>query len=305
MGEQGQGHETTIAQIVASQTGIPLENITVIHGDTLPTPYGFGTGSSRSSVVLMPSAWVAAKKMREKLLGIAARQLGVGPERLEIGDGKVFAKERLDQSIAMMEIIRTAYGAIHLLPENMEPGLETTGTFVNPNIDYAPDDKGRMNTFSSYPYAGVIAVVDVDIETGFIKIVRYCTVHDCGNMINPQIVDTQQQGSILQGIGAALYEELRYDEDGRLLSSTFMDYRLPCVEEVPELALEHIVTPNPFTPLGAKGAGETGMLGPPPALCNAVEDALSPFGVQIRETPLTPERILNLIEKAQAKSPHA
>ena len=300
MGEQGQGHETTIAQIVASQAGIPFEKITVIHGDTLPTPFGFGTGSSRSSVVLMPSAWVAAKKMRDKLLGIGARLIGVAPDRLEIGDGKVFVKEKPEHAIAIAEIIRTAYGAIHLLPENMEPGLETMGTFVNPNIDYTPDDKGRMNTFSSYPYAGVIAVVDVDIETGFIKIVRYCTVHDCGNMINPQIVDTQQQGSIMQGIGAALYEELRYDEEGRLLSSTFMDYRLPCVEEVPELVLEHIVTPNPFTPLGAKGAGETGMLGPPPALCNAVEDALSPLGVKIRETPLTPDRILDLIEKAKA-----
>jgi CO/xanthine dehydrogenase Mo-binding subunit len=178
--------------------------------------------------------------------------------------------------------------------------LEVTGYFVNPNIDYTPDEKGRMNTFSSYPYAAVIAVVDVDIETGKIKIVKYCTVHDCGNMINPQIVDTQQQGSIVQGIGAALYEELRYDEEGQLLTSTFMDYRLPSVEEVPELELEHIITPNPFTPLGAKGAGETGMLGPPPALCNAVEDALSPLGVKIRETPLTPERILDLIEKAKA-----
>jgi len=305
MGEQGQGHETTLAQIVASQTGVPFDNITVIHGDTLPTPYGFGTGSSRSSVVLMPSAWVAGKLMRDKILGIAARRLGVIPDQLEIGDGQVFAKENRAQSIAVMEIVRTAYGAIHLLPENMEPGLEVTGYFVNPNIDYTPDEKGRMNTFSSYPYAAVIAVVDVDVETGFIKIVRYCTVHDCGNMINPQIVDTQQQGSILQGIGAALYEELRYDEDGQLLSSTFMDYRLPSAEEVPELALEHIVTPNPFTPLGAKGAGETGMLGPPPALCNAVEDALSPFGVKIRETPLTPDRILDLIEKAQAKPHHA
>jgi carbon-monoxide dehydrogenase large subunit len=304
MGEQGQGHETTIAQIIASQTGVPFDKITVIHGDTLPTPYGFGTGSSRSSVVLMPSAWVAGKLMRDKILGIAARRLTVAPEKLEIGDGKVFAKENADQSIALMEIVRTAYGAIHLLPENMEPGLEVTGYFVNPNIDYTPDEKGRMNTFSSYPYAAVIAVVDVDIETGKIKIVKYCTVHDCGNMINPQIVDTQQQGSIVQGIGAALYEELRYDEEGQLLTSTLMDYRLPSVEEVPALELEHIITPNPFTPLGAKGAGETGMLGPPPALCNAVEDALSPFGVKIRQTPLTPDRVLDLIEKAQAKSHH-
>ena len=305
MGEQGQGHETTIAQIVASQTGIPFEKIHVIHGDTLPTPYGFGTGSSRSSVVLMPSAWVAAKKMREKMLGIAARSLGVVPEKLDIANGKVSSKDDPGRSVEIMEIVRTAYGAIHLLPENMEPGLETMGYFVNPNIDYTPDQKGRMNTFSSYPYAAIVAVVDVDVETGFIKIIRYCTVHDCGNMINPQIVDTQQQGSIMQGIGAALYEELRYDEEGRLLTSTLMDYRLPSVEEVPEIALQHIITPNPFTPLGAKGAGETGMLGPPPALCNAVEDALSPLGVKIRETPLTPERILNLIEKAKSKSAHA
>ncbi len=305
MGEQGQGHETTIAQIVASQTGIPFEKIHVIHGDTLPTPYGFGTGSSRSSVVLMPSAWVAAKKMREKMLGIAARSLGVVPEKLDIANGKVSSKDDPGRSVEIMEIVRTAYGAIHLLPENMEPGLETMGYFVNPNIDYTPDEKGRMNTFSSYPYAAIVAVVDVDVETGFIKIIRYCTVHDCGNMINPQIVDTQQQGSIMQGIGAALYEELRYDEEGRLLTSTLMDYRLPSVEEVPEIALEHIITPNPFTPLGAKGAGETGMLGPPPALCNAVEDALSPLGVKIRETPLTPERILDLIEKAKSKSAHA
>ena len=305
MGEQGQGHETTIAQIVASQTGIPFEKIHVIHGDTLPTPYGFGTGSSRSSVVLMPSAWVAAKKMREKMLGIAARSLGVVPEKLDIANGKVSSKDDPGRSIEIMEIVRTAYGAIHLLPENMEPGLETMGYFVNPNIDYTPDEKGRMNTFSSYPYAAIVAAIDVDVETGFIKIIRYCTVHDCGNMINPQIVDTQQQGSIMQGIGAALYEELRYDEEGQLLTSTLMDYRLPSVEEVPEIALEHIITPNPFTPLGAKGAGETGMLGPPPALCNAVEDALSPLGVKIRETPLTPERILDLIEKAKSKSAHA
>jgi len=306
MSEQGQGHETTIAQIVASQTGIPFDNIQVIHGDTLPTPYGFGTGSSRSSVVLMPSAWVAAKKMRDKMLGIAARHLTVVPEKLDIREGEIFAKENPSHSVPIMEIVRTAYGAIHLLPENMEPGLETTGYFINPNIDYEPDDKGRMNTFSSYPYAAVVAVVDVDVETGFIKIVKYCTVHDCGNRINPQIVDTQQQGSIVQGIGAALYEELRYDEEGQLLSSTLMDYRLPSVAEVPDITLDHIITPNPFTPLGAKGAGETGMLGPPPALCNAVEDALSPLGVKIRETPLTPERILDLIEKAQAtKANHA
>lgn len=299
MGEQGQGHETTIAQIVASQVGIPFEKIDVVHGDTHSTPYGFGTGSSRSSVVLMPAAWVAGQKLREKLLSIASRRLGIPSQQLVIKEGRVEAKEDPKRSMELKEVIRISYGAIHLLPENMEPGLEVTGYFVNPNIDYEPDEKGRMNTFSSYPYAAVVAVVDVDIETGFVKIIRYCTVHDCGNMINPRIVDTQQHGSIVQGIGGALYEELLYDEDGRLLTSTFMDYLLPSVKEVPDITLDHIVTPNPFTPLGAKGAGETGMLGPPPALCNAVEDALSPLGVKIRETPLSPERILKLIQNGR------
>jgi carbon-monoxide dehydrogenase large subunit len=301
MGEQGQGHETTIAQIVSAQIGIPVEKIHVVHGDTSSTPYGFGTGSSRSSVVLMPAAWVAGQKLREKLLGIGARRLKIVPEELVIEGGKIFARDNKEKSIEISEAVKIAYGAIHLLPENMEPGLETTGYFVNPNIDYEPDAQGRMNTFSSYPYAAVIAVVDVDIETGFIKIVKYFTVHDCGNMINPRIVNTQHYGCVVQGIGAALYEELVYDSDGQLLTSTLMDYCLPTVEEVPEIVLDHIVTPNPFTPLGAKGAGETGMLGPPPVLSNAVEDALAPLGVKIRETPLTPERILNLVDKAQAE----
>jgi carbon-monoxide dehydrogenase large subunit len=301
MGEQGQGHETTLAQIVSAQIGIPVDKIHVVHGDTSATPYGFGTGSSRSSVVLMPAAWVAGQKLREKLLGIAARRLKVVPEELGIEGGKIFARDRKEKAMEISEAIKIAYGAIHLLPENMEPGLETTGYFVNPNIDYEPDSQGRMNTFSSYPYAAVVAVVDVDIETGFVKIVKYFTVHDCGNMINPRIVNTQHYGCVVQGIGAALYEELVYDSDGRLLTSTLMDYCLPTVLEVPEIVLDHIITPNPFTPLGAKGAGETGMLGPPPVLCNAVEDALAPLGVKIRETPLTPERILGLIDKAQAE----
>lgn len=301
MGEQGQGHETTIAQIISAQIGIPVEKIEVVHGDTSSTPYGFGTGSSRSSVVLMPSAWVAGRKLRLKLLGIAARRLNVIPEELQIENGKILARDRQDRAMEISEAIKIAYGAIHLLPENMEPGLETTGYFVNPNIDYEADQQGRMNTFSSYPYAAVVAVVDVDVETGFVNVVKYFTVHDCGNMINPQIVNTQHYGCVVQGIGAALYEELIYDGDGQLLTSTFMDYCLPTAQEVPEIVLDHIVTPNPFTPLGAKGAGETGMLGPPPVLCNAVEDALAPLGVKILETPLTPERILNLIDKARCE----
>ena len=208
-----------------------------------------------------------------------------------------------------LERVAARLGLLSAAPPRLEAPIEVGESSPLDLLDFvvAPDHAiaGAAVREVGLPRSAIIAVVDVDIETGFIKIIRYCTVHDCGNMINPQIVDTQQQGSIVQGIGAALYEELRYDKEGQLLTSTLMDYRLPSVEEVPDFELEHIVTPNPFTPMGDKGAGETGMLGPPPALCNAVEDALSPFGVKIRQTPLTPERILDLIEKAKvSKSTH-
>ena len=298
MADQGQGHDTSISQIVASRIGFPLDKIYVIRGDTLPTPYGFGTGSSRSSVVLMNAALVAAEKLRGRLLKIAARNLRIPTGNLEIVDDKIVAKDNPDKTMKMLDIVKMSYGAIHLLPEDEEPGLEVTGYFMNPNIDYVADDKGRMNTFSSYPYAAIVAIVDVDIETGFVSIVKYCTVHDCGSIINPLIVDTQNYGSVVHGIGGAMYEEIRYDEDGQLLTPTLMEYAIPTVEEAPEIEQDHMITPNPFTPLGTKGAGETGMLGPPPALASAIEDALSDFDIEIRSTPYTPERILQLIRDA-------
>jgi len=298
MGDQGQGHDTSISAIVSSCIGFPLDKVHVIRGDTLVTPHGFGTGSSRSSVVLMNAALVAAEKLKGRLLKIASRNLHVPTKGLEIKGEKICARDASNKAIDLRDIIRMAYGAIHLLPEDEEPGLEVTGYFINPNIDYVPDGAGRMNTFSSYPYAAIVAVVDVDIQTGFVRIVKYCTVHDCGTMINPQIVETQHYGSVVQGIGGAIYEEIRYDQEGQLVTSTLMDYTIPTVKEVPGIHLDHIVTPNPFTPLGTKGAGETGMLGPPPALASAIEDALSDFGVEVRSTPYSPEKILQLIKKA-------
>jgi carbon-monoxide dehydrogenase large subunit len=141
----------------------------------------------------------------------------------------------------------------------------------------------------------------VDIGTGFVNIVKYCTVHDCGNIINPQIVETQHFGSVIQGIGAAMYEQIVYDDDGQLATASLMDYKVPTVEEVPDIRLGHMVTPSPFSPLGTKGAGETGMLGPPPALAAAIEDALSDFGVEIRSLPFTPEKILGLIKRVKSE----
>src|SRR5215510_9105797 len=301
VGDQGQGHGTTISAIVASRIGFPLDKIFVIRGDTAATPYGFGTGSSRSSVVQMNAALLAAERLRDQLLKIGARNLQLPAKGLVIRDGKVCSEEEPGKALGLREVVRMAYGAIHLLPEDEEPGLEVTSYFLNPNIDYAPDGQGRMNTFSAYPYAAVVAVVDVDVETGFIKIVKYCTVHDCGNIINPQIVETQHYGSVVQGIGAAIYEQILYNEEGQLVTASLMDYKVPTVEEVPDIQLGHMVTPSPFSPLGTKGAGETGMLGPPPALASAIEDALAEFGVEIRSTPYSPERILNFIREGKKR----
>lgn len=302
IGQQGQGHVTTITQIVAEGLRLPKELIHVYDSDSVFSPYGPGTGSSRSSVTLMPAVHVATDLLRTKILRIAAHRLGVEPGELRLENLAVRSATSPDRSLSLREIAQIAYLDIDLLPPGMEPALEVTGYFVNPNIVYERDEMGRRNEFMAYPYEAVVAVVDVDTTTGAVDIVKYVSVHDCGVMLNPRIVLTQHLGCIAQGIGAALYEELRYDEDGRLLNGTFMDYLLPTVNEIPDLVVEHMVTPTPFTPLGAKGAGETGMLSPPAALGNAIEDALAPLGVEVRELPYTPER-LRLLIKAAAGAP--
>jgi len=250
----------------------------------------------------MNAALLAAEKLRSRLLEIASRYLQTPPDRLELSDEKIFTRDDPNISVGLLDAVRIACRDPHLLPEGEKPGLEVTGYFVNPNIDDLPDDKGRFNRYSSYAYAAVLAIVDVDVETGFVKPRKYYAVHDCGNMINPQIVETQYYGGAVQGFGAAMYEEIKYDDEGQLLTSTLMDYKLPTVNEAPDIYLDHLVTPSPFSPLGTKGAGETGILGVPPALASAIEDALSDFGVEIRSTPYTPEKILGLIQEAKKRS---
>jgi CO/xanthine dehydrogenase Mo-binding subunit len=181
----------------------------------------------------------------------------------------------------------------------MEPGLEIIFHYRDPNIEFHPDERGRVAMFSSFPYDAEVAVVEVDIESGTLKILKFVSVHDCGNMLNPLIVRGQHLGALAHGFGGALYEELPYDENGQPLATSFKDYFLPTVMEMPELTLDHIVTPNPFTPGGFKGAGETGTVGPPAVLANAVEDALRPWGVKIRKVPLSPSYLWSLIEQSK------
>ncbi|MCC7103967.1 MAG: molybdopterin-dependent oxidoreductase [Chloroflexi bacterium] len=296
--QQGQGHITSITQIVADRMSASPESIDVFEADTATIPFGFTTGSSRTSIVLMPAVYVAANLLREKVLKIAAHRLEVAPEDLEIDGNTIRARGTSTRSTTVRDVTRIAYGDIDLLPSDLEPGLEVTGYFANPNIKYENDEKGRRNEFAAYPYDAAVAAVDVDLETGEIQIVKYVSVHDCGAVLNPRIVETQHRGCIAHGIGAAMYEELRYDEDGQLVNSTFMDYLLPTVNEIPEVILGHLETPTPFTPLGLKGAGETGMLSPPAALGNAIQDALAPLGIELRETPYTAARLRKLIKAA-------
>lgn len=303
LGQQGQGHVTTITQIVSDRLGVPHDVIDIFEADTATSPFGFGTGSSRSSVTLMPAVHVAADLLRDKILRIAAHHLEVDPQDLLIDGDVVRGVGVPELAMTLRQVTGIAYNDIDLLPPETEPALELTGYFKNPNIVYEKDEIGRHNEFAAYPYEAVVAVVDVDRETGAVTIQKYVSVHDCGTMINPRIVQTQHLGCIAQGLGGALYEELNYDEDGRLINSTFMDYLLPSVNEIPELTLGHLETPTPFTPLGAKGAGETGTLSPPAVLGNAIEDALAPLGVAVRQTPYTPDRLLALMRAAQRLAP--
>ena len=297
-GQQGQGHSTTVSQIVADRLNTSPDSVFVLgESDSVVTPYGAGPGSSRSSSTTMPAAYVAASLLRDKILRIAAHRLGVDAHDLRIEGDVIRGAER---QITMREIIQIAYQDVDRLPPGEEPCLEVTGYFINPNIVYERDEKGRRNEFSSYPYEAVVAAIDVDTETGVIDIVKYVSVHDCGTQINPRIVATQHLGSIAQGIGYALFEETIYDEEGQLLTGTFMDYLLPTASEIPVLTLDHMETPTPFTPLGAKGAGETGTISVPCALGNAIEDAL---GIEIRQPPYTPEKILRALEGTRVGAP--
>ncbi|MFQ5541933.1 MAG: xanthine dehydrogenase family protein molybdopterin-binding subunit, partial [Candidatus Binatia bacterium] len=256
---------------------------------------------SRFSVVGTTAVILAARQLRDKVIRVASVMLGRPAKTLEFTEGRVHLQHRRAEGVTLKEVARTAYFSIFRLPEGMEPGLEVLYHYRDPNIEFQADERGRVAMFSSFPYDAEVAVVEVDTETGLVKIVAFVSVHDCGNLLNPLIVRGQHLGALVHGLGGALYEELIYDEDGQLLSSSFKDYFVPTALEIPDMVLSHIVTPNPFTPGGFKGAGETGTVGPPAVLANAVEDALKPLGVKIRKVPLSPSYLWSLIQ--QARSP--
>lgn len=273
---QGQGHETTFAQIVAEEIGIPPDDIDVVHGDTDNTPFGLGTYGSRSTPVSGAAAALVARKVRDKAKIIAAGMLEVSVADLEWEKGRFHVKGDPGASVTIQDIAMRAHGAGDL-PEGLEGGLEA-------QICYNPENL-------TYPYGAYFCVVDVDPGTAQVKIRRFLAVDDCGTRINPMIIEGQVHGGIVDGIGMALMEMIAFDENGTCLGGSFMDYLIPTALEVPTLETAFTVTPSPHHPIGAKGIGESATVGSPPAIVNAVVDALKPLGVRHADMPLTPSRV--------------
>ncbi|WP_104132641.1 aerobic carbon-monoxide dehydrogenase large subunit [Cryobacterium sp. M91] len=273
---QGQGHETTFAQIVAEEIGIPPEDIDVVHGDTDQTPFGLGTYGSRSTPVSGAAVALVARKVREKARFIAAAMLETRPEDLEWEKGRWFVKGDPSVGKTMAEIAMGAHGTV-ALPEGIDGNLDAEVTYDPPNL--------------TFPFGAYICVVDVDPGTGHVKVRRFIAVDDCGTRINPMIIEGQIHGGLTDGVGMALMEIIEFDDEGNCLGGSFMDYLIPTAMEVPDWETGFTVTPSPHHPIGAKGVGESATVGSPPAVVNAVVDALAPFGVVHMDMPCTPSRV--------------
>ena len=273
---QGQGHETTFAQIIAEEIGIPPEDIEVVHGDTDNTPFGLGTYGSRSTPVSGAAAALVARKVRDKAQIIASGMLEVSVADIEYEAGTFRVKGDPEKSVTIQDVAMKAHGAGDL-PEGVEGGLEA-------QICYNPENL-------TYPFGAYICVVDVDPGTAEVKVRRFIAVDDCGTQINPMIIEGQVHGGLADGVGMALMEMISFDEHGNCLAGSLMDYLIPTAMEVPDWETGHTVTPSPHHPIGAKGIGESATVGSPPAVVNAVIDALKPYGIRHADMPLTPSRV--------------
>ncbi len=279
----GQGLETAMAQIVADKLGVDPAIVEVMHGDTATGPEGRNTYGSRSLATGGEAVAKAADKVVAKVRSIVAAELEAAPEDIEVADGKFSVRGSPDKGLSLAEVAGVAY--IGAVPEGMEPGLEET-TFYDPENFV-------------FPFGAHACVVDVDADTGKVTIVRYVAVDDCGKAINPMLIDGQVHGGVAFGIGQALYERIHYDEDGQLVTGTFVDYALPTAAELPSFETDRTETPSPVNSLGAKGVGEAGTIAASAAVTNAVIDALRPLGVDFINMPLSPMRVWEAIRSAK------
>jgi aerobic carbon-monoxide dehydrogenase large subunit len=283
-GPTGQGHETTWAQIVGDGLGIPVDDISVLHGDTREHPMGIGTFGSRSIAVDGAATFEATKKVQEKAAKIAAHLLEASAEDIVFADGGAHVAGSPDKSVDWAAIAKAAYQA-HTSPDDVESGLEAHTSFSPGN--------------ATWPFGTHLALVEVDPDTGNVELLEYHGVDDCGHVINPMIVSGQIHGGIAQGIGQAMFEEAIYDESGNMLTGSLLDYLLPTAADLPSFDLSRTVTPTPVNPMGVKGVGEAGTIGSAHTIVNAVVDALSPMGVKHVDMPVRPKRVWQAMQEAR------
>ncbi|GGK59630.1 xanthine dehydrogenase family protein molybdopterin-binding subunit [Streptomyces flaveus] len=287
-GSCGNSLETTVVQLTADSLGVAIEDVSTVQGDTAVTPYGAGTGGSRSGPMTAGAIAGTAGELRERIRAIAAHRLEVPVEEVEFVRGRAWAKGRPGEAgLTLAEIADIAYYQVHALPPGVPAGLEASGRYHTPHL-------------MIWANATHVCTCEVDVVTGEVKLLRYIVSEDCGPMINPSVVEGQIFGGTVQGIGGALYEHLAYDDDGNPISTTFMDYLLPTATEVPVIEVGHVETPSPG-PGGYKGVGEGGAIGSAPAVVNAVADALAPLGVRISRLPLTPSSVVGFVEEARTR----
>ena len=285
VGEQGQGAEAAFAQIAASAVGVTLDKVRVVTGDTGVTPYGGGTWASRGAGIGGEAVLQAARALRSNILDIAAAILGEDRALLDIVANAIIGSLTQETKMPLSELGRVAYFRPDTLPADFQSELTVTR-------HYTPRQYGFAFT------NGIQAsLLEVDVDTGFVKLLKHWCVEDCGTVINPLLVDEQLRGGIVQGIGAALFEECLYSPEGQLLNGNMADYLVPMAGEMPDIVLAHVETPTRQSQLGAKGAGEAGTAGAPGAVMNAINDALAPLGARVTSQPFTPDKILRALGK--------
>jgi len=299
----GQSPETVVAQVVAEEFGVDPSQVSVIYGSSARGLPATGPGGSRFTIMVTGAVRGAAQRVKDKMRKIASHQLEAAPEDLEFVDGMIRVRGAPEKAVSLQDVATLAYlFKLDLPPDIEESGLQADYTFDHPYTTKPSPDRKSLGVF--YPFVGHachIAAIEVDVETGQHRFLKYVAVHDAGTVVNPRSLDGQIIGGVAQGLGTAMYEQYVYGPDGQLLTGSYADYLIPTAMEVPWVEIDHQETPSPFTPYGIKGAGEGGRMMTPAVVCAALEDALAPFGVRINEVPVTPEKLLRWIDEAQAR----
>jgi 2-furoyl-CoA dehydrogenase large subunit len=295
----GQGHETLVGTVVGEVLGLDPDRVRVVRPDSLESLPSNSPVGSRMAIMLGGAAFHAAHKLKTKIVAIAAHDLGIPPARAAYGEGSVYDRDQPEQRRTWAELVAIAHRQFHRLPPDTEPGLSVSHVMQVPTGGALPTADGRVHMYPCYAFEFHLVLMAIDPDLGKPEIMRYVVGHDCGTVINPKIVRGMTMGGIAHGIGAALYEEFAYDDEGQLLTQSFMDYLLPSSHEVPPVEIVHHVTPSPHTVFGQKGSGESGYLGAPAAIASAVNDALRPLGISVNQTPMKMAWLSDLIAAAR------